>query len=77
MEENELLKKRFSELASKSYNAGIYLFTDFLGLAEQAVFNEARAAFRHIPYTLFGGAEGAERVMVRFGDRKSVVWERV
>ena len=71
MEENELFKKRFSELASKSYNAGIYLFTDFLGLAEQAVFNEARAAFRHIPYALFGGAAGAERVMVRFGDPDS------
>ena len=71
MEENELLKKRFTELANKSYNAGIYLFTDFLGLAEQAVFNEAKAAFRHIPYTAFGGAAGAERIMIRFGDTES------
>ena len=72
MDESELLKKRFSELANKSYNHGIYLFTDFLGLAEQAVFNEAKAAFRGIPYTAFGGASGAERVMIRFGDEESL-----
>ena len=71
MDESELLKKRFSELANKSYSHGIYLFTDFLGLAEQAVFNEAKAAFRGIPYTAFGGAFGAERVMIRFGDEES------
>ena len=70
MVENELLKKRFLELASKSYNAGIYLFTDFLGLAEQALFNEAKASFRGIPYTAFGGVSGAERVMIRFGDEE-------
>ena len=71
MEDCEILRKRFIELANKSYNAGIYLFTDFLGLAEQAVFNEAKSAFRGIPYTAFGGAEGAERIMVRFGDEES------
>lgn len=72
MEENELLKKRFAELANKSYNAGIYLFTDFLGLAEQALFNEAKSAFRGIPYTAFGGVPRAERVMIRFGDEESL-----
>ncbi|MBE6645696.1 MAG: hypothetical protein E7612_10060 [Ruminococcaceae bacterium] len=71
MDGTELLKKRFIELANKSYNAGIYFFTDFLGLAEQAVFNEAKTAFRGIPYTVFGGASGAERIMVRFGDEES------
>ena len=71
MDDTELLKKRFIELANKSYNSGIYLFTDFLGLAEQALFNEAKASFRGVPYSVFGGAEGAERIMVRFGDEDS------
>ena len=75
MEESELLKKRFTELAQKSYNSGIYLFTDFLGLAEQSLFNEARAGFRGVKYTLFGGGEGAERVMVRFGDPEELLYE--
>ncbi len=71
MSEGELLKKRFIEQANRSYNAGIYIFTDFLGLAEQAVFNEARAEFGSIPYTAFGGLDACERVMIRFGDEES------
>ena len=71
MDDRELLRKRFSELANKAYNSGIYLFTDFLGLSEQAVFNEAKAAFRSLPYTAFGGVAGAERIMIRFGDEDS------
>ncbi len=72
MSENEILKKRFIELANRSYNAGIYLFTDFLGLAEQSVFNETRAVFGNIPYSAFGGADSCERVMIRFGDEESL-----
>ncbi len=72
MAADELLKKRFIELANRSYGAGIYQFTDFLGLAEQAVFAEARAHFGSIPHTAFGGASGCERIMIRFGDEESL-----
>ncbi len=71
MDERELLYKRLCELANKSYSSGIYVFTDFLGLAEQAVFNEAKSSLYGIPYTEFGGAVGAERKMIRFGDEES------
>ena len=66
-EERELLRKRFIELGERSYSAGIFTFTDFLGLAEQSVFRECARALRGLKYTLFGGASGCERVMVRFG----------
>lgn len=68
MDDTELLKKRFSELARKSYQGGYYIFTDFLGLMEQAIFNEVKDSFKEVKYTAFGGAAGAERVMIRFGD---------
>lgn len=68
MQENELIKKRLFELAKKSYDCGYFLFTDFLGLAEQALFSEIKREISGIKYTCFGGAEGAERVMIRFGD---------
>lgn len=71
MTENELLKKRFVELANRSYNAGIYTFTDFLGLMEQSLFAEARREIGAIPFTAWGGVEGAERVMIRFGSEES------
>ena len=74
-EDTELLKKRFIELANKSYNAGIFVFTDFLGLAEQSAFSEIKKEIRGIPYTAFGGAEGAERVMIRFGSVDDLGYE--
>ncbi len=71
----ELLKKRFSELARKSYNSGIFTFTDFLGLAEQSAFDEIKRELRGIPYEAFGGAEGSERVVIRFGSEEELGYE--
>ena len=66
--EDELLYKRFIELAKKSDSGCYYTFTDFLGLAEQSVFSNAKTAIGKIRYTAFGGTDGTERVMIRFGD---------
>ena len=66
-EDYTLEKKRFLELGRKSYNSGIYTFTDFLGLGEQSAFHEIERDIVGIPYTAFGGNEGCERVMIRFG----------
>ncbi len=71
----ELLKKRFAELGRKAYNSGIFVFTDFLGLAEQSAFGQIKNELGSIPYTAFGGAEGAERVMIRFGDENELGYE--
>ena len=71
-EERDLLRKRFLELGERSYSAGIFTFTDFLGLAEQSVFRECARALGGIRYTLFGGAVGCERVMVRFGSEEEL-----
>ena len=74
-DERELLKKRFIELAHKSYNSGIYTFTDFLGLAEQSALTEVMAKLYRGAIDTFGGAEGAERVMVRFGNPEEIGYE--
>ena len=70
--DTELLKKRFIELARKSFNAGIFTFTDFLGLAEQSAFAEIKKELHGISYETFGGAPGAERVMIRFGSEEEL-----
>ena len=69
-EEREFLRKRFLELAERSYSAGIFTFTDFLGIAEQSVFHECQHALGGVKYTFFGGAVGCERLMVRFGSEE-------
>lgn len=70
--ENELLKKRFIELARKSFNSGIFTFTDFLGLAEQSAFSEIKKELHGVHYEAFGGAEGSERVIIRFGSEEEL-----
>lgn len=72
MTEEELITHRFCELAETCYARGRYTFTDFLGLSEADLFYRAAADFSYVPYTVFGGAEGCERVMVRFGDEESL-----
>ena len=74
-DERELLKKRFLELGKKSYNAGIFTFTSFLGLLEQSLLGEIKGELRGIEYTAFGGADGAERVVVRFGSTEEIGYE--
>lgn len=74
-DDRELLKKRFAELAKKSYNQGYFTFTDFLGLAEQSAFSEILREIFGIPYTVYGGADGAERVIIRFGSPDELGYE--
>lgn len=47
--------KRLTELADRSYNSGQFTFTDFLSVAELAVYYENEAAFRFACPKLFGG----------------------
>lgn len=73
--EIQQLKKRFLELGEKSYNQNIYTFTGFLGMSEQEVFWQAAQAMKHVPFTLWGGSEGCERQMVRFGSAEEFGYE--
>ena len=75
MTEEELLKKRFIELAKKSDGGGYFLFTDFLGLAEQSLFSEVKSSIGRAKYTAFGGALGCERIIVRFGDEEELGYD--
>ena len=68
MKENELLAKRLAELAERSYNTYSFQFTDFLGLGEQSIFESLKKELYGISYERFGGAAGAERIIIRFGD---------
>lgn len=75
MEELELKRKRFIELMRKSDSAPYYIFTDFLGLSEQAIFFDVKRDFPRVKYKSFGGVEGSERKVVRFGDEEEVGYD--
>ena len=72
-DELELLGKRFIELSRKADN-GYYTYSDFLGLQEQTTLATVKAKL-YTKHTPFGGAVGAERVMVRFGDPEAIGYE--
>ncbi len=64
---DDTLKKRFTELANRSFSQGVYCFTHFLDLAGRSDFMSLVSSLPPAPWTLFGGAEGCERQMLRFG----------
>lgn len=76
-------KKRFVDLAARSYRNNQFTFTGFLGLAEHSDLQELLrlpvSDPEHIDprsVTVFGGYEGAERVMARFGDSDDMGYEQ-
>lgn len=70
MNETEQMQKRFLELGERAYQNGMYTFTPFLGLQEQSAFYSMERKLSHIPWIAFGGMEGCERKMVRFGSEE-------
>ena len=72
-DEEKLLLARFTELGKRSVGARFY-FTDFLGLAEQSVLAEALSQMPGVKCTRFGGADGTERIMARFGDEEELFY---
>ncbi len=66
MDEQE--KKRYLELANRAYGNSTYVFTAFLDLAGLSAFQSTLTSLPPVPYQLWGGAEGCERKMLRFGN---------
>lgn len=74
-DELDLIKKRFKELYSKADRGAYFTFTDFLGLSEQSALAEVFPRPER-SITAFGGAEGAERIVVRFGDGEQIGYDQ-
>ncbi len=63
----DVFKRRLAEWAERSWSQGVYCFSHFLSLAELSDFHAAVPGLPPVPWTLYGGAEGCERQMLRFG----------
>lgn len=60
--------RRYAELAERAYVSGRSLFTDFLSMDEVSLLLQCKSEVDYGGLTLFGGTEGCERVMARFGE---------
>ena len=70
-------KSRLKELARRSYEQNMFTFTPMLGFMEQTIFGELEEELRYAGYTIFGGHENAERVMIRFGKAEDLGYEEI
>lgn len=61
-------KRRFAELAERAYTTGRCLYTPFLSMDEVDLLLQCKSEVEYAGLTLFGGTEGCERVMARFGE---------
>lgn len=73
--EEEFLKKRIKDLAERSYRSGIYTYTGFLTQAQQDVYYQVKQELGEITGTFFGGVEGCERQVLRFGNPESLGYD--
>lgn len=58
-----MLEKRFEELYNRAYERGCNTFSPFLTLPEQSELKKM-----YLPCVLFGGYDGAQRVVAGFGE---------
>ena len=71
--DREMLKKRFTELARKAYERNMFVYSEFLGLAEQSLLHEMERELQYAGIELQGmvalvsDMDITERKMVRFG----------
>ena len=64
--------KRVKELECRSFERGIFTFSDFMSPTS---LYEATSVLKAGQYTVFGGEEFAERKMIRFGSKESFGYE--
>ncbi len=75
MKENEELKRRVLDLANRCYQQNIYTFSGFLNAAEVSDVYTMERELDFVPWKLFGGTEGCERQMLRFGSADLLGYE--
>jgi RNA-binding protein YlmH len=65
MNDNELLKKRLSELYQRAFDRGFNTYSEFLNMDE---ISTAIGLYYPCVFKLFGGYDGAERCVIGFGE---------
>ncbi len=63
------------DLADRSRAQNRYLFSEFLSLPEQSDFLKGIGNHSAVPYSMWGGMEGCERKVIRFGNAEDLGYE--
>lgn len=68
MNESEITKRHFKDLSDQSYRNNMFTFTDFLSEADVADLYAVSKELSPCGFSVYGGFDGASRVIVRFGN---------
>ena len=68
MTEDDILKGRLGDLANAAYSQNRYTYTNFLSASDLDIFYRNIEDLSFAGYSLFGGRESCERVMIAFGN---------
>lgn len=74
-EDEKLLLNRIKDLAEATYTQNRYSFSQFLTVEEQTLIYSIRNELKHVDYDFFGGFEGSERQVMRFGSEDSLGYD--
>lgn len=72
----DAIERRLEELFRRFDAQGSYLFINFLDLAALSTLQRCLPRLPRVPWTLFGGAEGCERKMLRLGSEEACGYEQ-
>lgn len=72
---DDVIKRRFEDLSEQSYRYNQYTFTTFLNESELSEFFQTRQSALTSDYTISGGRDGADRVIIRFGNSEKFGYE--
>ena len=70
MKEEDILKSRLKDLATKAYNTNSYMYSNFLNLSEIDEFLRIKSEIDFIQSYMYGGHPSCERQVVRFGSEE-------
>lgn len=70
-----MLCRRLLDLANTAYHRGILLFSDFLNLNEQSLYSSIKNDIPRIKYFAYGGFTNAERKILCFCGKDSILSE--
>ncbi len=73
--EEQILRKRFSDLANSADRREAVLYSDFLNLNEQNIFHHSKTELPRIKYFAYGGYVDAERKILCFYGKEDSVEE--
>lgn len=74
-EDTTALLNRLRDLADRSYKQDTFTFSNFLSLGELSSYFSIERELSYAFPSLFGGYEGAERMLVRFGNPDTLGYE--